>query len=125
MLMLSDIVLGDVTGGRTWMAPGGRFFLSSTGSYNQGEPVPIYYEVAGANARGELETEITFVREDGKGRSVIRFIEQVDSPITKVRRELSTRQLQPGRYILTIKVRTADNRRALRQTSLSVSPKPK
>jgi GWxTD domain-containing protein len=120
MPVLSDIVLGDVTGGRYWDAPDGPFPLSSTGSYVQGEPIPIYYEVAGATPRGELETEITLVRDDGKGRSVIRFNEQVDGPITRVRRELSTRRSQPGRYILTISVRTADNRRARREASLFV-----
>jgi GWxTD domain-containing protein len=118
--VLSDIVLGDVTGGRSWLAPDGQFPLSSTGSYVQGEPVPIYYEVAGVTTRGDMETEITLVRDDGRGRSVIRFSEQVDPPITRVRRELNTEKSQPGRYILTIKVRTPDNRGALRETSLFV-----
>jgi hypothetical protein len=122
-LALSDIVLGDATGGRPWTAPDGSFPLSSTGSYVRGEPVPIYYEIAGAGSRGDIETEITFVREDGKGRSVIRFTERIDRPITRVRRELNTSKSQPGRYTMTVKVRTSDNRRAVRETSLIVAAK--
>ncbi|HEU5049127.1 MAG TPA: GWxTD domain-containing protein, partial [Gemmatimonadales bacterium] len=63
-LALSDIVLGAATGGRPWTAPDGPFPLSPTGSYFRGEPVPIYYEVAGAAVGGELETEITFTPEE-------------------------------------------------------------
>jgi hypothetical protein len=122
-LALSDIVLGDATGGRPWAAPDGSFPLSSTGSYARGEPVPIYYEIAGAGSRGEIESEITFVRDDGKGRSVIRFTERADRPVIRVRRELNTSKSQPGRYTLTVKIRTSNNRRAERQTSLIVVSK--
>jgi hypothetical protein len=122
-LVLSDIVLGDPTGGRPWMAPDGPFPLSSTGSYARGEPVPIYYEISGAGSTGVIESEITFVRDDGKGRSVIRFSERVDGPITRVRRELNTSKSEPGRYTLTVRVRTPDNRRAHREATLTVAPK--
>jgi GWxTD domain-containing protein len=123
-LALSDIVLGDPTGGRPWSAPDGPFPLSSTGSYIRGEPVPIYYEIAGAGSRGEIESEITFVRDDGKGKSVIRFSERADRPVIRVRRELNTAKSQPGRYTLRVKIRTSDNRRAERQASLIVTPRP-
>jgi GWxTD domain-containing protein len=122
-LAISDIVLGDEAGGRAWRAPDGDFPLSSTGTYVQGEPVPIYYEIAGGGQRGDLETEITFVRDDGKGRSVIRFSEQLDGSVLRVRREVNTAKSKPGRYTLTVKLRTPDNRRAERETSLIVTPK--
>jgi hypothetical protein len=122
-LVISDIVLGDETGGRAWTAPDGDFPLSSTGTYVQGEPVPIYYEIAGGGRRGDLETEITFVRDDGKGRSVIRFSEQLDGSVLRVRREVNTAKSKPGRYTLRVKLRTPDNRRAERETSLIVTPK--
>jgi GWxTD domain-containing protein len=124
-LALSDIVLGDATGGRPWSAPDGPFPLSSTGTYLKGEPVPIYYEVAGTRPRGDIETEITLVRDDGKGRSVIRFSEPTDGPVIRVRREVNTSRANPGRYLLTVRVRTSDNRRAAREASLIVEPKPK
>jgi GWxTD domain-containing protein len=122
---LSDIVLGDETGGRPWSAPDGPFPLSSTGTYLKGEPVPIYYEVAGTAPRSEIETEITLVRDDGKGRSVIRFTEPADGLVTRVRREVNTSRSQPGRYTITVRIRTSDNRRAVRETSLIVVPKSK
>ena len=123
-LALSDIVLGDPTGGRPWAAPDGPFPLSSTGSYVRGERIPLYYEIAGAGTRGDIQSEITFVRDDGKGRSVIRFTERADRPVLRVRRELNTSKSQPGRYRLTVRVRTPDNRRAERATTLIVAPKP-
>ena len=123
-LALSDIVLGDPTGGRPWMAPDGPFPLSATGSYVRGEPVPLYYEIAGATPKGEIQSEITFVRDDGKGRSVIRFTERADGPVLRVRRELNTSKSEPGRYTLTVRIRTADQRQAERQTTLIVERKP-
>lgn len=123
-LALSDIVLGDGSGGRPWTAPDGPFPLSSTGSYVRGERIPIYYEIAGAGTKGDIESEVTFVRDDGKGRSVIRFSERADRPILRVRRELNTSKSQPGRYTLTVRVRTPDNRRAERRTTLIVAAKP-
>jgi GWxTD domain-containing protein len=121
-LALSDIVLGDSTGGRPWMAPDGPFPLSSTGSYIRGEPIPVYYEIAGAG-NGEIQTEITFVRDDGKGRAVIRFTDRADQPILRIRRELNTSRSRPGRYTLTVRVQTADNHRAERRTTLIVDPR--
>jgi hypothetical protein len=116
-------VLGDATGGRPWTAPDGPFPLSSTGSYVRGERIPIYYEIAGAGTKGDIESEVTFVRDDGKGRSVIRFSERADRPVLRVRRELNTSKSQPGRYTLTVRVRTPDNRRAERRTTLIVAAK--
>ena len=69
---------------------------------------------------GEIQSEITFVRDDGKGRATIGFTDRVDQPILRVRRELNTAKSQPGRYTLTVKVQTSDNRRAERQTTLIV-----
>jgi GWxTD domain-containing protein len=124
-LALSDIVLGDNTGGRPWAAPDGSFPLSSTGSYVQGEPILIYYEIAGARAGSEIESEITFVRDDGKGQSVIRFGERVDAPVVRIRREVNTSKSQPGRYSLTVRIKTKDGRRAQRETTLIVAEKKK
>ncbi len=121
-LALSDIVLGDATGGRPWAAPDGPFPLSSTGSYVRGEPIALYYEIAGAGG-GEIESEITFVRDDGKGRAVVRFTDRADQPILRIRRELNTSRSQPGRYTLTVRVQTADGRAAERETTLIVDQK--
>ncbi|MDQ3674568.1 MAG: hypothetical protein M3365_09360, partial [Gemmatimonadota bacterium] len=122
-LALSDIVLGDASGGRPWMAPDGPFPLSSTGFYTRGQPVPIYYEIAGAQAGEAIETEITLSGEKGKDRSVIRFSERAAGSVLRVRRELSTSRSRPGRYTLDVRVRTAEGRKAERKASLSVNPK--
>ena len=121
-LALSDIVLGAETGGHRWMAPDGEFPLTSTGTYRRGRPIPIYYEVAGMRGGSETETEVTFVREDGKGRSVIRFSERADDPVERIRRELNTSKSKPGRYTLTVKIKTADGRKAERQASMIILP---
>jgi hypothetical protein len=71
---------------------------------------------------GEITLEITFVRDDGKGRAVIRFTDRGDRPILRIRRELATSKSKPGRYTLTVKVQTADGRRAERETTLIVDP---
>jgi hypothetical protein len=122
-LALSDIVLGDASVGRPWTAPDGPFPLSSTGVYTRGQPVPIYYEIAGAQAGSAIETEIALADEKGKNRSVIRFSERAAGPVLRVRRELGTSRSRPGRYTLALKIRTADGRKAERQASLSVIPK--
>ncbi len=122
-LALSDIVLGDGRAGRLWTAPDGPFPLSSTGIYTRGQPVPIYYEIAGAQAGSAIETEITLSDEKGKNRSVIRFSERAAGPVLQVRRELGTSQSRPGRYTLALKIRMSDGRKADRQASLSVISK--
>jgi len=121
-LALSDIVLGDATGGKPWAAPDGPFPLSASGSFVRGEPVPIYYELVGARPGSEVKSEITLVREDGKGRSVIGFSERVDGAVRRVRREVNTSKSEPGRYTMTVKV-TTDGKAAQRQTSLLVVQK--
>jgi GWxTD domain-containing protein len=121
-LALSDIVLGAETGGFRWMAPDGEFPLTSTGTYVRGRPIPVYYEVAGMRRGSETETEISFVREDGKGRSVIKFSERADNPVERIRRELNTSKSKPGRYTLTVKIRTADGRKVERQASMIILP---
>jgi hypothetical protein len=124
-LALSDIVLGDESGGRPWNAPDGSFPLSSTGSYAEGARIPIYYEVAGARSGSDIESEVTFVRDDGKGRSVIKFAERVDGPIARVRRDVNTAKSKPGRYSLTVRIKAADGRTAQRETTLIVTEKSK
>ena len=103
------------------MAPDGEFALSSTGRYTRGEPVTIYYEIAGAAPGSELETEITLSDEKGKNRSVIRFSERASSPIVRVRRELSTSKSRPGGYSLNVKVRSSDGLKPEREASLSIT----
>lgn len=114
-------MLGDSTGGRPWTAPDGPFPLSSTGSYVRGRSRSCSIEIAGAG-EGEIQSEITFVRDDGKGRAVVRFTDRADQPILRIRRELNTSTSPPGRYTLTVRVQTADNRQAERQTTLIVNP---
>ena len=124
-LSLSDIVLGDESGGRPWNAPDGSFPLSPTGSYTQGDRIPIYYEISGARSGSQIESEITFVRDDGKGRSTVRFAERVDGPVGRIRRELNTTKSKPGRYALTVRIKTPDGRTALREATLTITEKGK
>jgi hypothetical protein len=119
VLAMSDIVLGDAAGGRPWTAPDGPFPLSSTGVYTRGQPIPIYYEIAGAQPGAPMETEITLSGEKGKNRSVIRFSERVAGSVLRVRRELSTSRSKPGRYTIVVRIRSGD-RKAEREAPLSI-----
>ncbi|HEX6644949.1 MAG TPA: hypothetical protein VF037_09730 [Gemmatimonadales bacterium] len=119
-LSLSDIVLGAAQGGRPWQAPDGPFPLSATGSYRRGSGIPIYYEMAGAGAGSEVETEIAFMpEEEGQGATVT-FTERAGSAVERVRRELGTDRLKPGRYQMRMTIRTAGGESATRETSVYI-----
>lgn len=120
-LAMSDIVLGTAVGGRAWNAPDGPFPLSSTGSYAKGEPLPVYYEVAGATPGSDLATEIVFAKGDDDGdRTTIEFTEQATGEVQRFRRELDTRRLDDGRYTLSVTVRAADGSSQTRSTQVFV-----
>jgi hypothetical protein len=119
-LSLSDIVLGDPTGGRPWQAPDGPFPLSSTGSYARGTSIPIYYEVAGVAPGTEIETEIAFTPEDDDRGVTVTFTERAGNRIERTRRELGTDRLKPGRYLMRMTVKTADGQTASRETAVYV-----
>ena len=119
-LSLSDIVLGELSGGRPWQAPDGPFPLSSTGSYARGSSIPIYYEVAGAAAGTEIETEIAFTPEDDDRGVTVAFTERAAGPIERTRRELGTDRLKPGRYLMRLTVKTANGQSATRETAVYI-----
>lgn len=120
-LALSDIVLGTAVGGRAWEAPDGPFPLSATGSYARGEPLPVYYEVAGIGDGSELTTDIVFARdEDGGDETTINFTEQATGTVQRFRRELDTRRLDEGRYTLSVTVRAADGSSQTRRTQIFI-----
>src|SRR5690606_7735605 len=120
-LAMSDIVLGATAGGRPWNAPDGSFPLSPTGTYSQGESVPIYYEIAGVSGGTELETDITFAPEGEDDGVTISFEERAGSAIQRIRRELGTERLEPGRYSLRVTIRGPDGQTATRETGLYVA----
>ncbi|HEU4801112.1 MAG TPA: hypothetical protein VFS94_10800 [Gemmatimonadales bacterium] len=120
-LALSDIVLGTAVGGRAWDAPDGPFPLSATGSYAQGEPLPVYYEVAGVVGGSELTTDIAFALDDDDGEATtINFTEQATGAVQRFRRELDTRRLDEGRYTLLVTVRAADGSSQTRRTQVFI-----
>jgi GWxTD domain-containing protein len=120
-LALSDIVLGTAVGGRAWEAPDGPFPLSATGSYAQGEPLPVYYEVAGASEGSDLTTAVLFARDDDDGDgTTINFSEQATGAVQRFRRELDTRRLDEGRYTLSVTVRAADGSSQTRRTQVFI-----
>jgi hypothetical protein len=119
-LSLSDIVLGDPEGGRPWQAPDGPFPLSATGSYAKGASIPIYYEIAGVAAGAEIETEVAFTPEEDERGVTVTFTERAGGSIERVRRELGTDRLKPGRYVMRMTVKTPDGRTASRETAVYV-----
>ncbi|HET7602754.1 MAG TPA: GWxTD domain-containing protein [Gemmatimonadales bacterium] len=121
-LEMSDIVLGAENGGQPWQAPDGPFMLSPTGTYTRGEPVLVYYEVAGAHPGETLKTEVTFAREEGGDKTTLSFSEQAGGAVSRIRRAMATDRLKEGRYTLRVTVKSEDaSRTATRETTIYVA----
>lgn len=120
-LQMSDIVLGVEAGGQHWQAPDGPYMLSPTGTYTQGDPVLIYYELSGAHPGETLKTDVTFAREDGGDETTLSFTEQAGAAVNRIRRAMATDRLKEGRYTLRVTVRSDDGvRSAERETAIYV-----
>ncbi|HET8633223.1 MAG TPA: GWxTD domain-containing protein [Gemmatimonadales bacterium] len=120
-LQMSDIVLGAEAGGLSWQAPDGPFMLSPTGTYTRGEPVLVFYELAGARAGETLKTDVTFAREEGGDETTLSFSEQAGGAVDRLRRAMATDRLKVGRYTLRVTVRSEDgSRTATRETAIYV-----
>jgi hypothetical protein len=118
---MSDIVLGTEVGGQPWQAPDGPFSLSPTGTYTRGDPVLVYYELAGARAGETLKTDVTFAREEGGDQTTLAFSEQASGAVNRIRRAMATDRLKEGRYTLRVTVRSEDgSRTATRETTIYV-----
>ncbi len=123
-LQSSDLVLGTETGGEMWQAPDGPFMLSPTGTYRQGEPVLMYYEIAGSHGGETLTTDVTFSSEDGDNRVSLSFTEQAPGQVQRVRRSMATDRLQPGRYRVEVTIHSEDGRQKTSRTTLIYVEKP-
>lgn len=120
-LQMSDIVLGVEAGGQPWQAPDGPYMLSPTGTYTRGDPILIYYELAGARPGETLKTDVTFAREEGGNKTTLSFSEQAGDTVSRIRRAMATDRLKEGRYTLQVTVRSEDgSRTASRETAIYI-----
>lgn len=119
-LAMSDILLGDGTGGRPWMAPDGAFPLSATGSFVRGEPILVYYELTGTTAGQRVTTDVEFTREGSDDPTTLRFTEDGRGGIERFRRELDTRRLREGRYTLRFRVASEGGTPVVRETGIFI-----
>lgn len=115
-LDLSDIVAAQEEDGRPWTARDGVLQLNPTGTYRIGQPILLYYEIAGGS-ESPLITEVT--GSDGHRIMRLSFGEPVHEGVRAVRRTLSTQGLQAGRFTITVTVRAPDGKVA--RQSLAVT----
>jgi len=123
-LQMSDVVLGEATGGVRWEAPDGPFMLNPTGAYHQGEAVLTYYEVAGASAGDTLRTDVAFAREGSKDQTTLSFTESASGQVQRIRRDMDTSRLKGGRYTMTVTVHAGSSGRSISRDASIYIEKP-
>lgn len=120
-LVISDLVLGDVAAGLTWLVAGDTVPLSPLGSYAAGSSLELYYELHGLapgtpyhariEVRGRRSGSI-FARIGrlfgGGGPAVALDFDGVTAQRpARVRQTVSLAPLDPGDYTLSLVIRSA------------------
>jgi GWxTD domain-containing protein len=136
-LVLSDLVLGDRTGGLRWMVAGDTVPLSARGSYTEGAAAELYYEIHGLTAGTPYRTRIE-VRGKGGGSFFARvgrlfgggppvalgFDGVAAGPSHRARQTVDLAPLRPGDYLLTLTIEVpGQGARAQREVPLRVHPR--
>jgi GWxTD domain-containing protein len=117
-LVVSDLVLGDLTSGLRWVAAGDTVHLSPLGSYVQGSSLELYYELHGLpvgtpyrariEVRGRRGTSIfaRIGRLFGGGRPPVAFSfdGRTTARPTRAHQTVNLAPLGPGEYTLTLTV---------------------
>lgn len=127
-LSLSDLALGVRSASARWEAsPADTVLLTPFDLFVEGREVELYYEAAGATAGGSYRHQIGVFRVRGKpgrvdARPVVTLAveESAQGDVIRAHRTLQLRRLEPGPYVVEVKVEGADGRVELRRRSVRV-----
>ena len=128
---LSDLALGTRSVPLPWLVPGGdTAWVNPLSRYPRDEAALLYFEVTGLAPGEEYEIELTVRREGGGGilRRIfgggtalkLEFDRTHPGGIDRIARELSLERVEPGNYLIVVKVRTGDDREVERQRRIEV-----
>jgi len=107
----SDLVLGVLGSGLTWVTGNDTVPLNPLGRVVAGGDLEVYYQLYGLAAGATYRTVLEVTREGrrsifGRRRAPVRleFEGRADGPRTDVRRTISLRDVPRGAYILTVRL---------------------
>lgn len=128
---LSDLALGARSVFLPWEVPGGdTAWVNPLSRFDRQEPAQLYFEVTGLPPGEQYTVEMTVRREGGGsifrrifggGEALkIEVVREHPGGIDRINRELSLERISAGKYILEVKVRTADDREVVRRRDFEV-----
>lgn len=120
-LVLSDLIVGAKRQGLDWRVGVKSVPLAPLGIVDHKAPVSLYFQIRSAVAHDTATIAITVSRTDGandKDLISVAFASRLGAGLTEVQRELGAQRLDPGRYMLRVRVTTPDGLRATRSTPL-------
>lgn len=119
---MSDLVPGREDGGLTYQEVGGTLRLNPLSVWPRGEPIELWYELAGLDLGGTLSTTIRFYRGTDTTHAVeLRFTDEVRRERQVFQRTLDTRRLSPGHYVVEVSVVDQRGEELVRKTNVEVS----
>lgn len=119
---MGDLVPGREDGGLTYQAVGGTLHLNPLSVWPRGEPIELWYELAGLDLGGILSTTIRFYRGTDTTHAVeLRFTDEVRRERQVFQRTLDTRRLSPGPYAVEVRVVNQRGEALVRRTSVEIS----
>jgi tetratricopeptide (TPR) repeat protein len=122
-LAVSDLAIGANGQSAPWpVAAGDTAWLTPRHGYAAGTPVGLYYEVYGIPAGQSYQTEVTARHgDDGKGPGItLGFEEKSTGTPTRLARTLSLKTLEPGDYIIEVRVTNAGGQTAASSRPLRI-----
>lgn len=122
-LAVSDLAVGAPGQAAPWrVAPGDTAWLTPRHGFQARMPVGLYYEVYGIPAGLSYQTEVTARHgDDGKGPGItLGFEEKSTGTPTRLARTLSLKTLEPGDYIIEVRVTNAGGQTAASSRPLRI-----
>lgn len=121
-LDLSDLALGVRSVRLPWQTPrGDSVWINPLRQFNSGEPMQLYFEVAGIAAGARYQAALTIYRA-GEQRPQLRlaFSATAAAKPDAVQRQVDIGRLKPGSYQLQVTVSTVSGQQATRRREFTV-----
>jgi hypothetical protein len=122
-LAMSDVVPGRTRGGLPWRHAGETIALNPLSVWRRGEPIEMYYAVAGLKPGSRLRTRIRVSKGDDSTHAVtLSFSDDVRDTRQSFQRAVGTRRLTAGRYTVEVEVTTAEGASVRRRAEVEITP---